>query len=65
MSLSILAVGQEQPVEVKWVMGGKVRQKLTFDGELGDFDMHLQYRSKVWTHFFSFFKTAVEIGPVG
>ena len=26
---------------------------------------HLQYRSKVWTHFFSFFKTAVEIGPVG
>ena len=25
----------------------------------------LQYRSKVWTHFFSFFKTAVEIGPVG
>ena len=26
---------------------------------------HVQYRSKVWTHFFSFFKTAVEIGPVG
>jgi len=25
----------------------------------------IQYRSKVWTHFFSFFKTAVEIGPVG
>ena len=24
----------------------------------------IQYRSKVWTHFFSFFKTAVEIGPV-
>ena len=26
---------------------------------------NIQYRSKVWTHFFSFFKTAVEIGPVG
>jgi len=25
----------------------------------------LQYRSKVWTHLFSFFKTAVEIGPLG
>ena len=25
----------------------------------------IEYRSKVWTHFFSFFKTAVEIGPVG
>jgi len=25
----------------------------------------IQYRSKVWTHFFSFFKTAVEIGPAG
>ena len=27
--------------------------------------LNIQYRSKVWTHFFSFFKTAVEIGPVG
>jgi len=27
--------------------------------------IEVQYRSKVWTHFFSFFKTAVEIGPVG
>ena len=26
--------------------------------------LSLQYRSKVRTHFFSFFKTAVEIGPV-
>jgi len=25
----------------------------------------IQYRSKVRTHFFSFFKTAVEIEPVG
>jgi len=27
--------------------------------------IYTQYLSKVWTHFFSFFKTAVEIGPVG
>ena len=27
--------------------------------------IYIQYRSKVWTHFFSFFKTAVEIRPVG
>jgi len=30
-----------------------------------DVESKVQYRSKVWTHFFSFFKTAVEIGPVG
>jgi len=64
-------VGCRRPSRREWIPTFRGQRRRTPCGGLQTktqgcyFFPNLQYRSKVWTHFFSFFKTAVEIGPVG